>query len=197
MHAPSTVSLSTLPPPLSGKGSAAAVKISAPPAALLERGSFLSHLWLYCSRGFVHRLRSNGALADCASHLLAGFIIAICCSAGELFTIPPPEQYSNACPPSFPGCRRQIRNILSSTVFYICMTSGALCVPAATRYLGSEKKVYWREMSAGGRGSRVAYLLGRALADIPFAAMLALLYTGPLMLISAWRMPAEYMFVSN
>jgi len=76
--------------------------------------------------------------------------------------------------------------------FYCTMTIGALSVPCAVRTFGYEKEVYWREASTGL--NRLAYYLGKVLADIPYIAILAFLFMAPMVLIAPWRAPLEGLY---
>jgi ABC-type transport system involved in multi-copper enzyme maturation permease subunit len=70
--------------------------------------------------------------------------------------------------------------------------AGGLAVPAAVRTFGNEKEVYWREASSGA--SRLAYYLGKAIADIPYIAIMSLLFMSPMVIIAPWRAPMEGLY---
>lgn len=64
---------------------------------------------------------------------------------------------------------------------------GVIAVPAGVRSLGSGREVFWREASVGA--NRLAYFLGRVIADAPKVALFAFLFTAPLIAIAPWRAP--------
>lgn len=72
------------------------------------------------------------------------------------------------------------------------MVTGGLCIPPAVRTIFPDKPVYWREASTGS--SRLAYYLGKALADIPYIAALSLAFIASFMIITPIRAPAAHMF---
>ena len=55
--------------------------------------------------------------------------------------------------------------------------------------LGVGREVFWREAGVGA--NRLAYYLGRLLADAPKLALLAFFFTAPLVAISPWRTPVQ------
>jgi len=83
------------------------------------------------------------------------------------------------------------RNQLSPSTFYVSMVTGGLVIPAAVRSFHPEKPVYWREASTGA--SRLAYFIGKALADIPYIAVLSLAFVASFIIIAPIRAPAAHM----
>jgi hypothetical protein len=74
------------------------------------------------------------------------------------------------------------------------MTAAGLCIPAAVRTFSPERRVHWREANSGA--NRIAYFLGKALADIPKVVVLAFMYIAPLIMVAPWRGPPEYLYAA-
>ena len=64
-------------------------------------------------------------------------------------------------------------------------------IPAAVRSFHPEKPVYCREASTGA--SRLAYFIGKALADIPYIAVLSLAFVASFIIIAPIRAPPAHM----
>ena len=57
---------------------------------------------------------------------------------------------------------------------------------------GREKEVFAREAATGA--TPIAYFLGKALADIPFMVLGALMFVAPMVAIAPWRAPVEDLY---
>lgn len=108
--------------------------------------------------------------------------------------IPPiPLQYKQACPPGGEvRCTSWLRMMVEPATFYFTMILGILSVPPACRSFGFEKEVFAREAFSGF--SPFAYYIGKALADIPYLAILSYVFLAPVVLIAPWRGPVEKLY---
>ena len=62
------------------------------------------------------------------------------------------------------------------------------------RALGAEKEVFYREAAAGV--SRLAYFVGKLLAELPKLACLAFAFTAPALAIAPLRSPAGLLYLA-
>ena len=176
-------SSSALPPP-----TPAALRAVSQP-----RPSIFAQTYAFTKRALIQHVMGAGFLMDCLSLLLGGCVMGIVCVSSSLYIPPVDRVYFNSCPPGAERlCKFQLRVHLEPATFYISICVGVLCIPAAVRALGAEREIYWREASVGV--NRLAYYLGKILAEIPKIALLAFFFVAPLVAISHWRAPVELLY---
>jgi hypothetical protein len=176
---PSSSSSSPPPPP--------------PPALGAGRPGFWRQVALFAHRSALQRLKGTSALVDAACFTLGGAVIGIVTSGGPLLLLPIPGQYKLSCPPGAETrCNSWLRMAAEPATFYWTMTLGGVAVPPAVRAFGGEKEVFWREAFAGA--SPGAYYLGKALADLPYFALMSFFFLAPMVAIAPWRGPLDAMY---
>ena len=161
-------------------------------ASLSGRPGILRQILLVFVRALRQRLGSS-LLTDILRHLVGGIVLGICTSGGPMYIPPIPLQYKQSCPPGGEvRCTSWLRMMVEPATFYFTMVLGMLSVPPACRSFGFEKEVFAREAFSGF--SPFAYYIGKALADIPYLAILSYVFLAPVVLIAPWRGPVEKLF---
>lgn len=167
---------------------AAALRLVAPP-----RAGLLSQTLLFAWRGLLQHALGSGLFLDLVSLLLGGCVMGIVAVFGSTYIPPVSTLYFNSCPPGTERlCRYQLRIHLAPVTFYSTICIGVLTLPPAVRALGAERAIFWREASVGI--NRLAYFVGKVLAELPKLAVSSFAFVAPLVAISHWRAPVETLY---
>jgi hypothetical protein len=159
----------------------------------VPRRGFLLQTYLNCKRGFLQHFKNHTYINDLLIHLLAGIIMGIVTSGGPLFVNVPPAIYNGSCPPGAEvRCNGWVRFQIGPATFLMTMILGAVTIPGAVRCFGREKEVFAREAAVGA--NKLAYFLGKVLADMPFLSVHVFMYMAPIIAISPWQGPSVLMY---
>eukprot|EP00762_Andalucia_godoyi_P002170 ANDGO_02633.mRNA.1 Putative white-brown complex homolog protein 30 len=154
--------------------------------ALREKPSPLFQFVVMLRRAIVLCYRNwMSVLVQCIMHFLAGIIVGLAFTTGQVFTPPISSEYVPYCPSvvSKYFCEFPILDVSGALNDYCVMALGLTAVSTGVRTFGKERVIAWREASVGV--NIVSYLSSRWLVDIALLTLYSLCYCVSLNLVSS------------